>query len=384
MDVFSVIFRSRHLLNNVRKSRNLSASPYHTFSNDNTPSFVHSKGFFVNERFQVASVPFQDLESVDPVERVKEAVEPLETLTLCRFNAKRELIKAKGDIRKKRKIMSQLQKCMTDSLAPVLKEKTDEVTFEVGLRSQMASSMENYTCSTILGETTPDVLPPSTWFNPKDQVVRTVHTKLDRQASRIHLVENFVSPEECAEVERKVAGKLGRAMTEDGKGGVHVSKNRKAQQAHIDFEWEKEADGDIIAGLGRRIFDYSSHVLGLEISGEGQEPLMSIQYFGRGDSDLEPDRYTPHCDGRCGGETFVHAGRVATMVLYCTIPDRGGYTNFQNAGISIKPTEGSGIFFSYIDPATNITDHGLTSHSGCPVYEGKISRLMFARDCKRF
>lgn len=54
-----------------------------------------------------------------------------------------------------------------------------------------------------------------------------------------------------------------------------------------------------------------------------------------------------------------------------TIPNKGGFTNFQNANVHIKPSEGSAIFFSYMDPLTNMTDHRLTQHSGCPVYEGE-------------
>ncbi len=98
---------------------------------------------------------------------------------------------------------------------------------------------------------------------------------------------------------------------------------------------------------------------------------MSIQYFGRGYNDTEPDRYTPHCDARCDGTSHFHGARVASLVMYCTIPEKGGHTNFQNAGIHVKPEVGSGLFFSYIDPATNGTDLGFTQHSGCPVYEGE-------------
>ena len=62
---------------------------------------------------------------------------------------------------------------------------------------------------------------------------------------------------------------------------------------------------------------------------------------------------------------------MATMVIYCEIPESGGHTNFQNAGVHIKPEVGSGIFFSYIDPETKLMDTGLTQHSGCPVFEGE-------------
>ena len=41
------------------------------------------------------------------------------------------------------------------------------------------------------------------------------------------------------------------------------------------------------------------------------------------------------------------------------------------AGVHVKPKARDAIFFSYIDPQTNLTDEALTTHSGCPVYEGE-------------
>jgi hypothetical protein len=62
---------------------------------------------------------------------------------------------------------------------------------------------------------------------------------------------------------------------------------------------------------------------------------------------------------------------ILLLFLHSTIPERGGHTNFQNAGVHVKPEVGAAVFFSYIDPETNKTDPGLTQHSGCPVYEGE-------------
>ena len=59
---------------------------------------------------------------------------------------------------------------------------------------------------------------------------------------------------------------------------------------------------------------------------------MSIQYKGRGEEDEAPDRYMPHCDGDCEtGLPHRNGTRVATMVMYCDIPTKGGGTNFKNA-----------------------------------------------------
>jgi hypothetical protein len=97
---------------------------------------------------------------------------------------------------------------------------------------------------------------------------------------------------------------------------------------------------------------------------------MSIQYFGNGTDDPRPDRYTPHCDGDCDGMPHKIGGRVATMVMYCDVPELGGGTNFQNANVFVRPEAGAAAFFSYMDPKTRIHEEGYTSHSGCPVYQG--------------
>jgi hypothetical protein len=303
-----------------------------------------------------------------------EVIEPSEWLGRCRFEAKRRLLKGKSDGYPKEltnRILEQYKDCLARGIAPKFKEVTDEVKFEERVRMTVSALLENFTCTNEIAESTPD-LEQRYWTSEKDNVARLVHVKFDRPASQIHVVEKFASVEECNAMEEHVAGRLGIATTEDGKGGSHVSNSRRAMQAYIEPDWSKEAEGDPILKLNRRIFDYANHALGLNITVHGQEPLMSIQYFGRGKSDIEPDRYTPHCDGKCVGDPYDHASRMATMIIYCEVPEdgHGGYTNFGNAGVTIKPQVGSGIFFSYIDPLKNITDRGYSRHSGCPVFEG--------------
>ena len=87
-------------------------------------------------------------------------------------------------------------------------------------------------------------------------------------------------------------------------------------QAGITVNWSEESNGDAIARLSRRVYEYTENVLGLGINEHGQEDLMSIQYFGRGTNDTAPDRYTPHCDGDCTGLEHKTGTRMATMVMY--------------------------------------------------------------------
>jgi hypothetical protein len=71
------------------------------------------------------------------------------------------------------------------------------------------------------------------------------------------------------------------------------------------------------------------------------------------------------------GQKHKAGTRMATMVMYCTLPERGGHTNFRNSLVHVTPVKGNAIFFGYIDPKTLVMDSGFTEHSGCPVYEGE-------------
>lgn len=228
----------------------------------------------------------------------------------------------------------------------------------------MADSIENYTCADESLNTT-EAKRTGRWQG------RKVDIFIDRPASRIHTIENFMSAEECAAVEERAKPILHDATVADGSGGSKLSESRKAKQAGIKVHWDKEKEGDLIARVSRRVYDYVNNVLPFEIKENGQEDLMSIQYFGRGPNDEAPDRYMPHCDGDCNGLEFKPGNRMATIVMYCETPEVGGATRFRNSNVHIKPKQYAATFFSYIDPETMKMDDGFTEHSGCPVVEGE-------------
>jgi len=287
----------------------------------------------------------------------------------CETRAKERIQKAGTDQAAALKAMEELVGCVEGGVADRLEKVNEDISFQAAIRKDIAAQLENYTCIDDTMESSKDI-DTKTW-RYKDGITRTVHVKHERPASRIHVIENFIDEAECQAMEEAAAKTLHRATVADGKGGSRLSDNRKAMQAGITVPWSKEAEGHPIARLSRRVYDYTNYVLGLDIKENGQEDLMSIQYFGRGLNDTEPDRYTPHCDGDCTGLPHKWGTRMATMVLYCTAADRGGHTNFRNSGVHVKPEMGNGVFFSYIDPEARIMDTGFTEHSGCPVYEGQ-------------
>lgn len=258
--------------------------------------------------------------------------------------------------------------CIETSVAKEMEQANEEIAFQAGIRKKMAEHFENYTCADYDMPTT-DSVESDYWYYKGNK--RNVEILLNRAASKVHLVKNFITPEECAAMEKEAERSLHRATVADGKGGSELSPSRKAMQAGIKIPWHLEKDANPLTTISRRVYDYTNHVLGMDIKENGQEDLMSIQYFGRGEGDEEPDRYTPHCDGDCNGMDFKHGNRMATMVMYCTIPTKGGATNFRNAGIHVVPEVGSATFFSYIDPDTMKMDNAFTEHSGCPVVEGE-------------
>jgi len=101
------------------------------------------------------------------------------------------------------------------------------------------------------------------------------------------VIENFIDEDECAAVEEVASRTLKRAMVSDGQGGTKLSYHRRAMQAGIEVNWNATTRGSgnrdanendyLIARVSRRVYNYVNHVLGLNITEKGQEPLMSIQ-----------------------------------------------------------------------------------------------------------
>uniref|UniRef100_A0A7S4AC15 Fe2OG dioxygenase domain-containing protein n=2 Tax=Pseudo-nitzschia australis TaxID=44445 RepID=A0A7S4AC15_9STRA len=309
-----------------------------------------------------------DIEFLD--DQIRAQLEANEIVGSCQTRAKYRLQKAGTNTNEIQSSMDDLVKCVEAELTETLSRSNEELAFQSKIRTDMAELMENYTCvDTELNTTKP--IRELQWYGARDRQRREVEVLLERPASKIMFVNDFISQAECDAMTEAAAPKLHKATVADGKGGSHFSEHRKALQAGIKVNWEKEGAGDKIPALSRRVYDFTNFVLDLDITEHGQEDLMSIQYFGRGLNDTEPDRYTPHCDGDCTGLQHKSATRMATMVMYCSIPEVGGHTNFRNAGIHVKPTKGGAVFFSYIDPEKRTMDKGFTEHSGCPVLVGE-------------
>ena len=163
----------------------------------------------------------------------------------------------------------------------------EEIKFQTEIRTDMSDLLEEYTCDDPTMKT-------SETKSTKQWKGRQVDVLLDRPAAKIHYVHNFITKEECMAIQEEAESELKDATVADGEGGSEIDESRKAKQAGIEVDWAKEEEGDLIAGLSRRVYDYTNHVLPMfNIDEAGQEDIMSIQYFGRGKEDETPDRYRP-------------------------------------------------------------------------------------------
>lgn len=278
----------------------------------------------------------------------------------CRSAAKAELSVGKNVD----SVAATLTHCIEQRTALIYEQLEYDITYQNSLLKSMSSLAENYTCTDSRKETST----PQEWRTWEyEGVTRDVGIFHNRTASQIHILKNFISPEECEAIRKAAEPSLHRGTVADGKGGSRMSENRKAWQAGVQ---PGRGSKDPILAVKKRLFAYANYVTGYGMELPGQEDIMSIQYFGNGDDDKTPDRYTPHCDGDCDGMPHKHGSRVATMVMYCDAPEKGGATNFQNANVFVNPEVGAAAFFSYMDPESFIHDDGFTSHSGCPVFEG--------------
>jgi 2OG-Fe(II) oxygenase superfamily len=265
-------------------------------------------------------------------------------------------------------VMEALKDCLRDEATIEFQRKNEEIAFEAQSRLTISATLENYTCADPNRELT-EPMEIRRWTHAN--VTRDVLVMHDRPSSQIHVLPDFITPEECEAIKTAAEPKLHRGTVANGSGGSKLSDHRKAWQAGVRIPWEKENQGNPIARVVRRLYDYTNDAVGYNLTVEGQEDLMSIQYFGVGEgSDESPDQYRPHCDGDCDGLPHKTGGRVATMVMYCDVPELGGATNFQNSNVFVKPKQYAAAFFSYYDTKTGNMETGFTSHSGCPVIEG--------------
>lgn len=184
----------------------------------------------------------------------------------CKDDAKRYLAAGYN----KNRVMEQMLSCIEDGAVDTFESLHEAEKFEESLRLSISFKKENYTCKDPTMETTK--AKAFRQWNYKN-VTRRVHLLHDRKASKIHLLENFISPEECAAIQETAEPVLRRGTVADGKGGSKLSEHRKALQAGIRIPFEKGEYHPIVR-VFRRIYAYTNNATGFDLDVDGAEDIM--------------------------------------------------------------------------------------------------------------
>lgn len=197
---------------------------------------------------QVARVnPDFTVEFVD--NKIKAGLQASDLIATCKIIAEKQMGQNKDNA------LEGFAECVKSGVSTALEEVQEEISFQASVRKDIAANLENYTCIDASLESTKD-LETNTWADPKDGSKLTVHVKHSRPASRIHAIDNFIRPDECAAMEEAAIPSLHDATVADGKGGSRLSENRKAKQAGIKVPWDQPDHP--ISRISRRVYDVSA------------------------------------------------------------------------------------------------------------------------------
>lgn len=218
-------------------------------------------------------------------------------------------------------VFERMVDCMEHETMMHLLDASKDVYFEEQLRKRMGSTYENYTCMDF-DLPTSDPVDQRTWIDPKSGQKLISLVMLERPASKIHLIENFITEEECVAMEETARPMLRKAVVADGSGGHQESPNRKALQAGIVVPWDKEGQQHPITSISRRVYDYVNYAMGIEIDEHGQENLMSIQY--KAENRTGELKYEDYDQVRVENTSHMRALLLAfcltDIVIYSTYP----------------------------------------------------------------
>ena len=129
-------------------------------------------------------------------------------------------------------IVDDLVQCIEGGVSAKILQANEEIVFQEKIRKSIAAKWENYTCADLEAEST-EPTETAYWIDPKAHTQHKVSKYLDRDASKIFSVENFISQDECKAMEKAAESTLHRASVADSKGGSTFSESRKAMVSSI-------------------------------------------------------------------------------------------------------------------------------------------------------
>jgi hypothetical protein len=143
----------------------------------------------------------------------------------------------------------------------------EQYSAEVRLRKDIAKALRNYTCADTNSANSQE-LGQITWFDQDHGKAYRVRQMFDRRGVKINLVDDFITPEECAELRLRALPSLTRAAVTGDDGVAVISNSRRASAAMVN---PRRDGSDILDKLQDRVIAYANSFTEYNLEYHGQE-----------------------------------------------------------------------------------------------------------------
>jgi prolyl 4-hydroxylase len=178
------------------------------------------------------------------------------------------------------------------------------------------------------------------------------------QSPAVVTLERVLSDAECQQLVDMARPRLRRSTVIDAPTGADIAVEHRSS----DGMFFRLRENSFIARLDERL---AAIMNGPTENGEG---LQVLRYSPGG-------RYPPHFDFRNpatagGAQSIARSGqRISTLIVYLNDVIAGGETVFPEAGLSIVPRRGNGLYFEYTNSRMQLDLR--SAHGGAPVIQGE-------------
>jgi hypothetical protein len=292
--------------------------------------------------------------------------------------------------------LDQMTECLDKQINATLAKTQEEMEFQAGTRRDMGELLVHYACQDHSLNTTVTVhnrtwsyqgrVAASTSSSKRKVLVRhPMKVLFDSDHSSIQLVEDFVTVKECQAI-REASVPIG-----DKEGDPKFRKlslSSKAKNGVSDSSLE-------IKSVLAKIQNLISSAVDIPVSYHAKDPLLEV-YMQEGNEIVETEQQcTVDADGKQSCEdietndatatatgeitvTAIQDDVVATLMIFCNVPEKGGAIHFPRTGVHVNPVEREALLMIYMDTATQTPDKNafISEYVACPVREGSMMAVV--------
>jgi len=243
--------------------------------------------------------------------------------------------------------------CLQQKINATLDISREEIEFQAGIRKGLGNKLLNYACGdeefpasiSTYNQTLNLGLGPQR--NPKMKYL------FQSDNTKIVLIEDFVARSQCKWLKETAARSGGNKISWKETSDVAIRTVAERVYKTLDQVLEYKKDANFLN----------------EMKEKSPHPLFEVH---ASSSSATPKRFLAEEDER--------QPLMGSFMLFCDVPEKGGYIHFPKSGVHVKPEAGQALLVSYMNPKTGEKDKDTTfttEHVECPVVEGTSTTLAY-------